>query len=455
MDTLKNTVILANTVTKYHTIRNVTANIFGLKSYLANGDYQYLDENNKPYLIKFNTIKPDTSGQTVSEGDISEDAKFQFNDYFSFAGKVYLYASNKFLTYEGGTKIVHACGKIGKAYLKFNGEIDPKEILIPLPANTTDMNGKPVGSAIIYGQDTNMVYSSFVSLRGGRKDVDVIKADGFLGFDKESREYRITNKEKFVEQSLPGNYISLNTENCKVYAEGKMDLGADLGQVKFNTIGVATHSSINDSATFELMSTIDFFFDKGALKKMIKDVEVYNNTLAPIDFSNKVFNKGITEILGKEKGDKVISDLNLNGSIKKFPDEFETTFLITNTEMRYDKTSRSFISTGPIGLGAINKTEIYRQVPGYIQIQRKKGGDNFTLYFELDPQTWYYFYYFKGVMGVVSSSAEFNNAIKELKSKDKKQDVKSGPGFQFTTVSPSKRDMFLRKMKQANATTED
>jgi len=372
IDTLENSVILANTVTKYHTIRNVTANIFGRKSYLATGDYQYLDENNKPYLIKFNTIKPDTTGQTVSEGDISEDAKFQFNDYFSFAGKVYLFAGNKFLTYEGGTKIVHACGKIGKAYLKFNGEIDPKEILIPLPANTTDMNGKPVGSAIIYGQDTNMVYSSFVSLRGGKKDVDVISADGFLGFDKESKEYRITNKEKFVEQSLPGNYISLNTENCKVYAEGKMDLGADLGQVQFNSIGIATHSTINDSATFELMSTIDFFFDKGALKKMIKDVEVYNNTLSPIDFSNKVFNKGITEILGKDRGDKVIADLNLNGSIKKFPDEFEKTFLITNTEMKYDKTTRSFVSTGPIGLGAINKTEIYRQVPGNIQIQRKK-----------------------------------------------------------------------------------
>lgn len=455
IDTLKNSVILANTVTKYHTIRHVTANIFGRKNYLASGEYQYLDENKKAYLIKFNTIRPDTTGQTISEGDISEEAKFQFNDYFSFAGKVYLFASNKFLTYEGGTKIVHACGKIGKAYLKFNGEIDPNDILIPLPANTTDMNGKPVGSAIIYGQDTNMVYSSFVSLRGGKKDVDVISSSGFLGFDKESKEYRITNKEKFVEQSLPGNYISLNTENCKVYAEGKMDLGADLGQVQFNTIGIATHNTINDSATFELMSTIDFFFDKGALKKMIKDIEVYNNTLPAIDFSNKVFNKGITEILGKDKGDKVIADLNLNGSIKKFPDEFEKTFMITNTEMRYDKTSRSFLSVGAIGLGAVNKTEVYKQIPGYIQLQRKKGGDNFTLYFELDPQTWYYFYYFKGVMSVVSSNAEFNNTIKELKSKDKKQDVKSGPGFQFTTCSPTKRDLFLKKMKQVNASSED
>ena len=35
IDTLKNSVILANTVTKYHTIRNVTANIFGRKSYIS------------------------------------------------------------------------------------------------------------------------------------------------------------------------------------------------------------------------------------------------------------------------------------------------------------------------------------------------------------------------------------------------------------------------------------
>jgi len=454
IDTLINSTILANTVTKYHTIRKVTANIYGRKNYLARGDYEYLDENNKPYLISFNTIKPDTSGQTISEGVISEESKFQFNDYFSFAGKVYLFASNKFLTYSGGTRIVHSCQKIGKAYLKFNGEIDPKEILIPLPANTTDMNGQPLGSAIIYGQDSNLVYSSFVSVRGGKKDVDIITADGFLGYDKTTAEYRITNKEKFVEQSLPGNYLSLNTNDCKVYAEGKMQLADDFGQVNFNTFGISTHSTINDSVTFELMSTIDFFFDKGALKKMYKDFEVFSSNLTSIDFNNKVFTKGITEILGKEKGDKTIADLNLNGTIKRFPDEFEKTFMITNTKMKYDKALRGFISVDKIGLGSINKNEFYKQVPGYLFVQRKKGGDNFTLYFELDPQTWYYFSFFKGVMSVVSSNAEFNNVIKELKTKDRKQDVKSGPGFQFTTCSPEKRKAFLRKLNQTASSND-
>lgn len=454
MDTLKNAVILANTVTKYHTIRNVTSYISGRKTYLAKGEYQYLDENNKPYLIQFNTIKPDTTGQTVSEGVIGEEAKFQFNDYFSFAGKVFLFASNKYLTYEGGTKIVHACGRIGKAYLKFNGEIDPKEILIPIDSNATDVNGKEIGSAIVYGPDSGKVYSTFISLKEGRKDIDVIGANGYLGFNKDKGEYIITNKDKFVEQSLPGNLISLNTTNCKVYAEGKMNLGADLGQVKLNSIGIATHSTINDSATFEMMTTIDFFFDKGALKKMYKDIQVYENTMAPVDFSNPTFRKGIIEILGKEKSDKAISDLELYGNIKRFPDEFSKTLMLTNVQLKYDDKTRSFISVGKIGIGSINEQEIYKQVPGYIQVIKKKGGDTFNMYFELDPQTWYFFSYYKGVMSVVSSNAEFNNDIKNLKPKDRKQEVKSGPGFQFTTASPEKRKQFLRKMNMMNASDE-
>ncbi len=458
MDTLKNSVILANTVTKYHTIRNVTANVFSRRNYLANGDYQYVDENEKPYLIKFDKIQPDTTGQTVSEGVIDEKENFKFNDYFSFAGKVYLFASGQYLFYEGGTKIVHNCGKIGKAYLQFTGEINPKEILIPFPKNPTDINGNQIGSAIIYGPDTNMVYSSFVSLRGGRRDVDVIGADGFLGYNKETHEYIITNREKFVEQSLPGNYISLNTDNCNVYAEGKMNLGADLGQVKFNTFGIGHHSSTpRDTASFELMTTIDFFFDKGALKKMTKDVEVYLNTLTPVDFSSKIFSQGVIELLGKEKGDKTISDLNLYGNMKKYPDEFEKTFFITNTQIKYDKPSKSFISVGNIGLGAINKNEIYRQVPGHIQIKKQKGGDVLTMYFELDPNTWYFFSYVKGVMSAVSSNIEFNNDIKNLKPKDRKQDLEKdnkGPSFQFNICSPTKRDQFIRKMKMMNNESE-
>ncbi|MFL5754176.1 MAG: hypothetical protein ACJ76F_12260, partial [Bacteroidia bacterium] len=447
MDTLKNAIILANTVTKYHNIRNVKANVYGRKSYLAKGEYTYYDENNSPFLIKLAKIAPDTSGQTISEGVIPDSANFKFNPYFSFAGKVKLFANNEFLTFDGGTKIVHNCGRVGKSYLKFSGEINPKEIFIPIAKELKDVNDKDVGSAIVFNNDSAKVYSSFISPIAGRKDKDVISADGFMYFEKEANEYRISSKEKLIETNLPGNYMSLNVNTCTVYGEGKLDVGAELGQVKVVTAGSASHYTVNDSSSFQLMMTLDFFFEDKALKKMFKDMEVYLNDFAAVEFDQPFYEKGIGELLGKEKADKAIADINLNGGFKRFPDELEKTMFLNDVKMRYDKESKSFLSDGKIGVGNIYKNELNRYVPGIVQIKKQKSGDILTVYFELDQSTWYYFSYYKGVMSAVSSNQEFNTIIKEVSAKKRKLDVEKGPSYQYTTCNPAKKDQFLKKLK--------
>ncbi|MCD6067620.1 MAG: hypothetical protein K0S33_2446 [Bacteroidetes bacterium] len=447
MDTLRNAVILANTVTKFHNIKKVRANIYGKKSYLASGEYTYYDENNSPFLIKFAKITPDTSGQTVSEGTITEAENFKFNPYFSFAGKVKLFASEQFLTFDGGTKIVHDCGRVSKSYLKFAGEIDPKEIYIPIAKDLKDVNNNEVGSGIIYSNDSTKVYSAFISPVPGRKDKNIISADGFMFYDKEANEYRISSKEKLVENSLPGNYMSLNTTNCIVYGEGLLDIGADFGQVKVVTAGSASHYTVNDSSSLSLMMTVDFFMNKSAMKKMFTDMEVYMGSSAALEFDKPGFEKGLREILGQEKGDKAISDLNLNGGFKRFPDELEKTFFIGDINMRYDKASKSFLSDGKIGIGSVYKNEYYRYVNGYVQIKKQKSGDKLTILLQLDQSTWYYFSYFKGVMSVVSSNQEFNTIIKEEKPKSRKMDVDKGPAYQYNIAGPKMRDKFLKDAK--------
>ena len=449
IDTLRNAILTANTVTKYHTVRNVKANIFGRKTYLAAGDYTYFDENDKPYNIKLAKIYPDTSGQTVSEGNIPESENFKFNDYFSFAGRVYLKATNRFLYYAGGTRIVHSCN-IGKSYLKFEGEIDPKDILIPIPKDPHDMTGAPVACGVIYSPDSNTVYSSFLSKHVANKhEKSVLMVDGFLGFDRDTKEYRISNKEKLVETSLPGNYLSLGTTDCQVYGEGKLDIGADFGQVKVSTVGNVRQNTINDSTTFDLVMVLDFFFEKNAIKKMSGDFELLFNSLSPTDFSRKTFEKAMIEILGKERGDKALSELNLYGNYKKFPDELEKTLFLSDVQMVYNPRLKAFVSTGDIGVANIMKTEVNRYTPGIIQIKKQKNGDVIDIYLEPDATTWFYFSYFRGVMSAVSSNQEFNKAIGELKAKDRKLDVKEGPAYQFNLASPTKKDQFVKKMRQA------
>ncbi len=447
MDTLKNAKILANKVTKYHTIRNVTANIFAKKSFIAKGDYKYIDENEKAFNIFFNVIKPDTSFQTVAEGKISDKAGFKLNDYFSFAGNVRMEAANQFLFFDGGTQIVHGCNKIKKAYLKFNGEINPKDILIPIPKEAFDMNGRPVVNAVMYSLDTTAVYSGFLSPKNARSDRQLIAADGFLTFDVEAKEYQISNKEKLVEQNLPGNYLSLNTENCNVYGEGKFELGADLGQVELNTVGNVTHF-VNDSADFNLLMTVNFFFDSKALRAMAKDLQVYANSAPATDFGAETYAKGLAEIVGRERADRLLSELNLYGEIKKFPNELEKTFFFNKINMQYNAQKKSFISRGNIGLGNIMKNEINREFPGIIKVEKTRNKkDRLYIYLAPDPNTWYFFEYLNGNMKVISSNKDFNNIIKEMKAKNRKQDVEKGPSFQFSIGSEASKNNFLRNNK--------
>jgi hypothetical protein len=451
MDTLRESSILANTVTKFHTIRNTTANIYSRRSYLASGEYQYLDENDKPYLIVFKTIKPDTSGQTISEGEIPEKDNFKFNDFFSFAGKVYLQATQQFLTFDGGTKIVHNCRKIGKSYLKFTGEINPKDIQIPIPKKALDMNGSAVGTGLFFNPDSNAVFATFLSLQGSRNSKDVIEADGLLTYDRENQQYEISNKEKLEEMSLPGNYVSLNTSNCIINSEGSYNISTDLGQIKLKSVGNAVYNAVNDSVRFNLMMVIDFFFESSILKKMAKDFELYLGSLNPTPFEGDLFNHGIIEILGKERGDRALSELNLYGNYKKFPDELEKSLVLSDVKMTYNEAVKGYLSTGMIGVGNILKTEIFRYMNGVVQIKKQRGGDLLDIYLEADANTWYYFTFNRGTMLAVSSNKEFNTALNELKAKSKKMNVEKGPSYRFDGTTEKKKNTFLDKLKQSGA----
>jgi hypothetical protein len=455
MDTLRESWILANTVTKFHTIRNTTTNIYGRRSYLASGEYQYIDENEKQYLIIFKTIKPDTGGQTISEGEIPESENFKFNDYFSFAGKVYLQATQQFLTFDGGTKIVHNCGRIGKSYLKFTGEINPKDIQIPIPKKALDMRGAAVGTGLFYSPDSNAVYASFLSLQGGRAAKDLIEADGMLTYDRENQKYEISNKEKLEEMSLPGNYVSLNTNDCMINSEGSYNLSNELGQIKLKTVGNGEFNSLRDSVGFNFMMVVDFFFESSAIKKMAKDFELYLGSLNPTPFEGDLFNHGIIEILGKERGDRAISELNLYGNFKKFPDEFEKNLVLSHVKMTYNPRAKAFISEGKIGVGNILKTEIFRYMDGVVQVKKQRGGDQLDIYLEADPNTWYYFTFNRGTMLAVSSNDQFNKEIAEMKGKNKKMNVEKGPSYRFDVTNKKKKDQFLDKLKQIGARGSD
>jgi len=449
METLTYAKILANTTTQYHNIYNAEVKINSRKHYVGSGDYDYIyiDERKQKQkqTIHYDKITVDTTGQTYALGEIHDTANFMLSSKFAFTGNVNLMANNEFLNFTGFCKIGHDCEGIISNWFKFSADINPLEIYIPVSAEPINLTNDKLSSGIVLAKDSAYVYSTFLSLKSRKRDIDVLPAEGYLFYDKTSKEYRISNKDKLVEIALPGNYISLNTAYCKVYAEGKINLGENIGQVKLTTVGNAIHNLNDRTAKFDLIMAVDFFFADGALKAMAENIS--EEPIELLDYDRPTYERGLTELVGKETADKLISEINIYGSYKKVPAELVHTLVLTDLKLKWNPSTGSYVSEGPIGIGNINKKQIHKPVKGIVELLKKRSGDVLSIYLEATEDNWYFFTYQRGLMQAISSSDEFNTIIKELKPDKRKvkAQYKGGMSYQFIISTGRKKKSLLRK----------
>jgi hypothetical protein len=450
MEPLLHADVVANTVTKYHHIYDCDISISSRKNYTGSGTYDYIDELKNKKAIFFNNIHVDTTHQTVANTTIPDEAKFALSPHFSYKGDVTLRASNQFLYFSGTARIMHECNELKIAWVKFNGQIDPNNVQIPISPSTTNESNVPLAaSPVLASTDSMHMYGAFLSpVINGKKDNVILPDSGFLLFDKPSMQYRISSTEKLIEQSLPGDYVSLDTRRCILYSEGKMQLGPDYGPLDMETVGNMTDYLVPDSISGRVMVLLNFLFDDGSLDKMATDVTNLGN-LKPIDFSKGDLQKDLRELMGKEQADKLITQLTLYGVAKKIPKELTSTLFFSSLNLKWNQQTRSYMSTGPIGVGSIGKTMVNKYVEGHVEFKKKRGGDEINIYLEFDPMHWYYFNYVNGNMQAISSNNDFNNAISAVK--PDKREVKTDKGrYTYNISQPNKKTIFLRKFSSDN-----
>ncbi len=454
MQTLVNSKIIANNVTRYHTIYNCNTNIYGRKDYVANGDYDYIDKNGQKETIHFNTISLDTAYQTYAKGSIGITDNFTLSPQFMFTGKVYLYASKKHLTFDGYTKISHQCQIQKQYWIKFKNEIDPLDIYIPIGDTIKDINNNKLYAGFFSTRDT--IYTTFLTKRKNYSDLQMLKAKGYLHYDKASGKYKIASKEKLIEPTLPGNLLSMHKSICNTYGEGKITFAnpKKLGQVKIFSVGNILANPKDTSYSFDILMGINFFFNNDALKLFAEDLQKATD-LEPVDVSRETYTKGLAEIVGKDEAEQLISQMAIKGEMKKIPEKLKATIFLSDLKLEWNKKLKGFISTDKIGIGHIGNKQINKMVDGWFIIIPKRGGTVITMFFKISDGWWYYFEYKNGVMRTVSSVEEYNTIISTMKPDDRQMKVKKGePHYSYYPTTPKVVKSFLKRIK-ALTETED
>lgn len=445
MQELSRAQILSNYVTQYHRIFNAQLKIEGRNKYYGKGDYTYVDENKKDQVISFNEIKVDTSRQTIAEGKIKMEQQFFLSPAYEYYGDFSMSANNQFLTFDGGVKILHNCAKMERTYFKFKSEINPVDIYIPVDTVLRDMDYSKLGVGVIVTDDTPMdVYPAFLSNKIDKDDHGIIESTGYLYFDKASRKYLIGSKEKIKQPKLPGNLVALNSETCEILGDGVMSFNVDYGMVKMRNVGDLKYKSDKDELETQGAVLINFPFEDAAVKRMSDQIEQWPN-LNPVDVTKTKYEKSLIELLGTEKSDKLISELNLSGQLKKVPEELLSTFYIADVKWAWNAVDETFSSVGPLGIASVDKKQLFRYVKGKIEIERRRNADVLRVYIELDPGTWYFFEYKLGIMNVLSSDKDFISILTEVKD-DKRKFEENGTRYtyQFVTSKKKKEDFVAR-----------
>lgn len=447
MRTLNNARIVASYITQNHNIYNATVNVFGKKKYAGSGYIDYLDELEKSQTIYLQSISVDTTGQTIANAEIKEEDGFKLSPQYDYFGKVELYANNQYLTFNGAAKILHDCDLLSKNWFTFRTPVNPTEIYIPVDSTTKDIEGNPLFASVMLSSDSLGIYSTFLNQKIKRSHQEVLPAKGFIYYDKENEEYRISNKDKLQEMSFGGNYLSLSTKTCKVYGEGAVNLGAETGQFEISSAGVVLHNQLDNEAIFDLVMSMDFFFEENALKimndKLSKAAE-----LDPVKLDRPTFEKGIKELLGKDEGDKLIAQLNLYGAYKKVPETMRKTIVFNEVKFKWNQQENAYRSYGKIGISNLDKDQINKYVNGHIEIVKKRSGDIVNIYLEIDKNNWFFFSYSRGILQAISSDNDFNTAIQETKPDKRKQKAEKGQEpYQFMYSSEKKKRDFIRSFE--------
>lgn len=454
--TLTKAKLIANNETKYHKFHSATLNISSRKKYHGDAKYDYEYIPDKKQVITFDMVAVDSTEATFAYGKIKGIEDFSLSSAFAYQGRVELKAPKPLLTFDGHTKINHKCKpEMEESWLKFRSEIDPDSIYIPINDPLKDINDGFLVSGPITATDSMYVYPAFVSPRNLYSNFPIATAGEFLHYNKKTKNYQIGSKIRMQNPDTTDNYLSLDKEHCFLYSDGEINLGTQLGQVKIKTWGNSNYKIKEDELTLDIFGTLDFYLPQECIK-IIADTIKSMSKLEGLKLQGNNYIKGLKNMLGYAEATKVITEQNNFGMLKEVPASLFNTFIFSDLNLKWMKKSNAWLSQGKIGIMNINGQQVNKKANGYLEIIRRRSGDEMNLYLEINRGLWFFFNYRRGLMQMYSSYAPFNKIINEIKSSDRKLKIERGEAsYVFFLSNERKKNKFLERMKKPDNMVED
>lgn len=436
MEPLENSVIVANSITKYHKFVKASTEIKARRRYESEGEYPYYDADSTMTLIKMNKIGVDSTFKTVASGKIGPKDNFKLSKQFDYYGEVLINSNVPLITFTGATRINHSCEKFTRSWMAFKAEIDPKNIQIPVSTEMKSLDSLSLSAGIVWRNSKSIeeirLYPTFLSQLEDKGDLISFTSSGVLQYDMAAKEFQIASKEKLINRNEKGNYLALHTESCSLNGDGVIKLAMDFGSsVSVDMVGVVNYNQSNGQTDMNVTARYNLPVEEKSFEKIAEKV-LATAELKPMDFASTTYEKALVEWTDRKTADRIKSDYTVEGQIKRLPSEAKGAIVITGlrlssfTNPKFEERGLYTDAESAVLVSVFDKP-VMKYLPiraFYQQIYSGSGGDHFGLNISNPGGSDYYLDYVMakkdGELKIYTSDTDLEAAVNELKADKKK-----------------------------------
>lgn len=440
MQTLHRSNIIADTITKYHSIENATLKIGGRFKLGGTGDYEYIDlkKNKQKFFLSDININPEH--QLVATSIIPDSIRFYVGPHIQFKGNALLKSVVKNLEYDGFFLAEHKMLLPRTDWFKNAAVVNPDSVYINVQANLVNQVRQTLSVGMNISIDSTHAYPSFFSRKRSASDQELMKVEGTLFYDEKTNVFKMGAYNKIFKDAPKGNLMVFNEAKKNFYTEGKYKIGFEGSKFEINAAGNASYSYLDTTFNMKLVMLLNFPFPQGAIRVMYDSLTDQSLTANQPEFDPVFLTKALSEVVEERNIKKIKEEIEDNNSIRLIND-LEKTIFISDMNVKWNQATRSLVSVGDIGINSFDKYKFERKIRGKMELVKRRSGDDFTLYLQSPQGSWYFFKYQKGIMYVIGSDLAFNAILKDQIDKVSKDEYK------LRLANISARNQFVKAMK--------
>ncbi len=422
IDSLRNARIIAG---KYEQkIIDAKVKIKDSKSYSGMGYYIY-PEDQRIFFDAITTV--DTI--TYAYADLAENKSIKLNDYFTFLGgpttsDILLKGNEQFLKFNGYVRINNECEQISPRAFVINSQINPDTVMIPVDIPIQGQMSRLYAAPIVHKIDQTRyrMYNTFLTRIPDNTDRILMTTKGYITYSPAKAYYIIGPKEKLLNPDTTLPMIAFDYKRCLIFADNKIDLQIDYGDVlKYKTFG-RYRAYLNDEKNefYSTVVSLDFPFPSKVFDYIRKDVS--NSDSLPFVYFDENKNLSRAILLTTHKASEY-QDFKETGVL---PKELDGNMVLGDVKLIWDPNRASFRTPADdnrIALLSLDGKDLGVYINGYVEFRYKRNGiSRILMYLEIEPGVWYFFWYqYKGKNGTMRVASYNNKAEKYISQLNKKQ----------------------------------